>query len=100
MNDLTISIEHTDDGTSGAYYVPGEGSERLAAMTYFYPDPKTVVVEKTEVSEALRGQGVGMTLLGEIVRMARERGLTVSATCDYAKPQLEQRENFADVYRG
>jgi len=98
-SDLTVHIEHIDDGASGAFFAPGADGKRLAEMTYLHADNGTLVIDHTEVKEALRGQGIGHTLLDEVVRYARKQEVKVDSTCPYAKEQLDKRsEQYSGVY--
>lgn len=98
MDNLTITISHTDDTQSGAFFVPGEEDQRLAEMTYLYTANNAIVIDHTEVKEALRGQGVGHTLLKEAVRYVRNNDLKLMATCPWAKEELIKHEQYKDVF--
>jgi len=98
MSNLTIHISHTDDTQSGAFFAPGEGDQRLAEMTYLHTQDKAIVIDHTEVKEALRGQGVAHTLLNEVVRYVRNNDLKLMATCPWAKEELDKHDRYHDVY--
>jgi predicted GNAT family acetyltransferase len=94
-----IRIEHEDDesGGRGAFFIAREGI-RLAEMTYTRVGPAHVIVDHTDVHDALRGHAVGRRLLDATVAWARESGTRISATCPYATAQLESDPSLRDVY--
>jgi len=98
MNNLTIHIAHNDDTKSGAFFVPGEGDQRLAEMTYLHAKDKAIIIDHTLVKEALRGQGVGHTLLNEAVRYVRQNEMKLMATCPWALEELEKHDQYQDVF--
>jgi uncharacterized protein len=61
-------------------------------------DEHRVVVVHTGVDESLRGLGIARRLLDSLVAWARETGTRVSATCPYAKRELERDPSIRDVF--
>lgn len=94
----TISIEHAEDGGRGAFFVQKQGI-RLAEMTYSRVDPQLVIIDHTEVNEALQGLGVARKLLDFAVAWARETGTKIIATCPYAKAQFAKDPSIRDVLK-
>lgn len=93
-----IAIEHAEEGGRGAFYVARQGI-RLAEMTYSRVDPKLVIIDHTEVNEALQGMGVARKLLDFAVAWARETGTQIIATCPYAKAQFDKDASIRDVLK-
>ena len=93
---MESKIEHQDDGKGGAFFIEDHG-ERLALMTYARTSSSSIVVDHTEVSSSLEGQGVGRKLLGELAKWARSTGTKVSATCTYASAQLAKDASMKDI---
>lgn len=91
-----IHIEHEEEDGRGRHFIAREGV-RLAEMTYSRVDPKLVIVDHTEVSQALQGLGVARKLLDATVEWARKTGTKIIATCPYAKAQFEKDESIRDV---
>ena len=91
-------LQHEDDGKRGAHFIPGEGGERLAEMTYVRAGTERIIVDHTHVDESLRGEGVGDRLLDATADMARREGLVILATCPFASARMAaNRERYADV---
>ena len=95
---MALDIQHEDDGKRGAHYVPGADGTRAAVMTYVRAGATRIIVDHTHVDDSLRGQGVGRALLDATADMARAEGIKVTATCPFAKAQLEKyAEAYGDV---
>lgn len=90
-------IKHEEANNQGAFYFERDG-ERLAKMTYSRTTPTLVIIDHTEVSEVLKGQGMGRQLLDALVAWARETGTKLMATCPYALGQFKKDESLRDVF--
>lgn len=93
------NIHHSEDANRGEFYFERDG-ERLAKMTYSRSTPTLVIVDHTEVSDVLKGQGMGRQLLDALVAWARQTGTKVMATCPYALAQFRKDESIRDVFAG
>ena len=60
-------------------------------------NPKTVIIDHTEVAASLEGQGAGRQLLDAAVKWARETGSKFIPVCPYAKAQFEKDPSIRDV---
>lgn len=89
-------IKHEETGNRGAFYFERDG-DRLASMTYSRTSPTLVIIDHTEVSDVLKGQGMGRQLLDALVAWARETGTKLMATCPYALAQFKKDESLRDV---
>lgn len=89
-------IKHEETGNRGAFYFERDG-ERLASMTYSRTTPALVIIDHTEVSEVLKGQGMGRQLLDALVAWARQTGTRLMATCPYALAQFKKDASLSDV---
>jgi predicted GNAT family acetyltransferase len=96
MTGQAITIEHEETDGRGAFFVAREGL-RLAEMTYSRAAPDLVIIDHTEVHDALRGLGVARRLLDATVAWARATKTRVEATCPYAKAQFEKDPSIRDV---
>jgi len=93
-----IAIEHEEVDGRGAFFVAREGV-RLAVLSYTRVDASTVIIDHTEVNQALRGLGVARRLLDRTVAWARETKTQVMATCPYAKGEFERDASIQDVMK-
>ena len=91
-----IEIEHEEADGRGAFFIAREGM-RLAEMTYTRSAADLVIIDHTEVHEALRGLGAGRKLLDALVAWARATHTRVIATCPYAKAQFDKDPSIRDV---
>jgi predicted GNAT family acetyltransferase len=91
-----LPIRHEDDGKRGAFVVERDGSE-LARMTYVHAGDTRIIIDHTEVSDALRGQGAGLQLVQAAVEWARSAKLKILATCPFAKATLDKHPELHDV---
>jgi predicted GNAT family acetyltransferase len=88
-------IEHEQQGHRGAFFVEEEG-RRLAQMTYTMAGAK-VIIDHTEVDDALRGTGTGRKLVAAAVDWAREEELQVLPLCPFARSVFDKSPELGDV---
>ncbi len=94
---MSLEVKQSETGSHGAFFVEREGV-RLAEMTYSKtPDGKRLIIDHTDVSEALKGQGVGKQLVGRAVEWARRDGLTIMPLCPFAKATFDKTPDWQDV---
>lgn len=91
----TPDVRHAPDGHKGAFVIEREG-RRLATMTYSVGGP-TVIINHTEVDDALRGTGAGARLVEAAVAWARAEGLRIMPLCPFARSVFAKRTDYADV---
>lgn len=93
---MDIQLKLNDIGR-GAFVIEKDG-ERVAEMEVGIQNGNLTVYH-TEVSEALKGQGVAKKLLASMVAYARENNLKVIPLCPYVHAQFKRdREKYADVW--
>lgn len=94
MENITLKLEPNGRGA----FVIDEGESRLAEMEIAVQD-KNLIVYHTEVSEKLKGQGVGSRLLSEMLAYARSKELKVVPLCPFVHAQFKRHpELYADVW--
>lgn len=91
-----MKIQRQEKGKKGAFFVEKDG-EWLAEMTYYREGIRKIVIDHTEVSEALKSKGVGTKLVEAAVKYARNNNLLIKPTCPFAKDVLESSEEYEDV---
>ncbi|NIT55182.1 MAG: GNAT family N-acetyltransferase [Aliifodinibius sp.] len=91
-----MDIQHKDEHSKGSFFV--EVNEKVKAeITYSKAGSSKIIIDHTEVSDSLRGEGVGKALVEHAVNYARENELTVIPLCPFAKSVIERNESLQDV---
>jgi predicted GNAT family acetyltransferase len=91
---MQVQVEHA--GTKGAFFVE-EGGNRLAAMTFTMAGQALMIIDHTEVSDALRGKGAGKQLVEAAVRYARDNKLKILPLYPFAKAVFDKTKPYRDV---
>lgn len=92
-----MEIKHKDDGKKGTFYVESEG-QQVAMMTYSHAGPKNIIIDHTEVSDKLKGQGVGYKLVEAAVDYMRKNGLKAIPLCPFANAVFKKMgDKYSDV---
>ena len=91
-----LEIQHEEHDGRGAFFVQGADS-RLAELIYARGAGETAVIEHTEVSKALAGQGVGKRLVEAAVAWARGTGTKLGVQCTFARTVFERNPGLRDV---
>lgn len=86
------------NGHKGSFYIENDG-ERQAEMTYTMAGHETLIIDHTEVGDALRGKGAGLQLVKAAVAFARENNIKIIPLCPFAKSVFEKKEEIRDVLR-
>lgn len=94
MNDIELKL---NDSGRGAFVIENSG-ERLAEMEIGISG-SNLTAYHTEVSEKLKGQGVGSKLLERMAEYARENKLKVIALCPFVRSQFQRHpEKYTDIW--
>jgi len=91
-----MNIERIEHGSKGAFIIK-ENNQRLAEMTYSKAGDHLIIIDHTEVSDALRGTGAGKQLVTAAVNYAREKNIKILPLCPYAKSVFDRTPEFSDV---
>jgi predicted GNAT family acetyltransferase len=94
MEDLNIQM---DEGETGGRVFIEQNRELLAEMTYSKAGASLLIIDHTDVSESLKGQGIGRLLLDVIVAMTRRQGKKIIPLCPYAKSVFDKDPSIRDV---
>ena len=92
----TNTIDHEETSDRGAFVLSRDG-RRGGRMAYRRVTQTLIVIDHTEVSDELRGQGVGRALLDTAVAWARATGTKVEATCPFVTAQFAEDAAIRDV---
>lgn len=94
-----MDIQQQQNGTKGSFLIK-ENNTILAEMTYSIAGDALMIIDHTEVSDALRGKNVGYQLVKKAVDYAREKQIRIMPLCPFAKAVFDKKhEEFADVLR-
>lgn len=91
-----MTVQHKTDGRHGTFYVEDDG-DIAAEMVYNLTSANQMIIEHTEVGEALRGKNVGMELVHAGVEYARRHAIKVIPLCPFAKKVLDKKPDWQDV---
>lgn len=91
-----MQIQHESSETKGAFFIEKDG-KRVAEMTYSKAGTERIIIDHTEASEEVRGEGLAKKLVFHGVEFARENGLKVLPLCPYAKSVIQRNEELQDV---
>ncbi|MFG6685859.1 GNAT family N-acetyltransferase [Mariniflexile sp. HNIBRBA6329] len=92
-----MEIKQIDNGKKGAFYVEID-DVKVAEMTYSHAAPNNIIIDHTEVSDTLKGQGVGYKLVDAAVAYLRANNLKVIPLCPFANAVFKKKhEQYADV---
>lgn len=94
MSELTV--QHEEHGHRGAFFIVKDG-QRVGELTFSRANPKLVMLDHTEVSDALKGQGAGRKLLDAAVAWARKTETKFIPVCPFAKAQFDKDPSIRDV---
>jgi hypothetical protein len=88
-------VSREDRSSGGRWVAVVNGHE--AEMTFSRASPTLIIIDHTDVPDALRGQGVGQALVERAVEDARREGFRIIPLCPFAKVQFERHAQWRDV---
>ncbi|MEO3997335.1 DUF5996 family protein [Mesorhizobium sp. CAU 1732] len=91
------TVEREDGASKGRYRLLIGGIE--AEMTYSRAGDGLIIIDHTEVPDALRGRKVGERLVRQAVEDARRDGVSIIPLCPFAKAQIARHPEWQDVLR-
>lgn len=91
-----MDVRHEVSGHRGAFFIERDG-KRLAEMTYSAAGDTRIIIDHTEVSDALRGTGSGARLVKAAVQWARAERKTIIPLCPFAKSVFDKTPEYKDV---
>ncbi|HMC99699.1 MAG TPA: GNAT family N-acetyltransferase [Ferruginibacter sp.] len=94
-----MNIQHELPGKKGTFFIEIDG-KRLAEMVYNMANPELMIIEHTEVDDALRGKNVGYQLVHAAVDFARANNIRIIPLCPFAKSVFDKKmDEFGDVLK-
>jgi uncharacterized protein len=92
-----VEVSAEESGAKGRYVARAPGVAGVGEMTFSRASPTLVIVDHTEVADALRGRGVGAALAQRVVEDARAQGFKIVPLCPFFRSQYERHPEWADV---
>ena len=92
-----VPIERDEGPSKGRYVVRLDDAE--AEMTYSRAGDTMIIIDHTEVPNAMRGRSVGQALVRRAVEDARAEGRSIVPLCPFAKAQSERHAEWQDVLK-
>lgn len=93
---MLMEIKQKENGSKGSFYIE-ENGKVLAEMTYVKTGTDRIIIDHTEVSDALKGKSAGKQLLEKAVQFARDNQLKILPLCPFAASVFEKTPAYADV---
>jgi len=91
-----MEIKQKESGSKGSFYI-GADKQPLAEMTYSKAGNSLIIIDHTEVSDALRGKGAGKQLVAKAVAYARANNVKIIPLCPFAKSVFDKVTEYSDV---
>jgi len=91
-----MEIKQKDDGTRGSFYIEVDGKKE-AQSTYVWAAPDKIIIDHTEVSEALKGKNAGKQLVSKAVEFAREKNIKILPLCPFTAAVFRKTPDYKDV---
>jgi predicted GNAT family acetyltransferase len=95
VSEAAPEVEREDRPTGGTYRVRIDG--HVAEMTFSRTNDRLIIIDHTDVPEALRGRRIGNILLERAVADMREKGGKIFPLCPFAASQFRRHPEFRDV---
>ena len=71
---------------------------RIGELTYSI-DGSVITLIHTGIRRAHEGQGYGTTLVTQSLDLIRDTGMSVIATCDFARSVIDARPEYGDLLK-
>jgi len=95
-----LTVEHDEDAQRFHLRRGGDAVGVLAYRPVGRPGADLVDVYTTQISPAVRGQGLGEVLVRAALDDLRERGASVKASCWYVADFLDANPDYQDLREG
>lgn len=92
-----MKVKQQETESKGSFFMEVDGKV-LAEMTYSKAGTERIIIDHTEVSDELRGQGAGAQLVAAAVAYVRSAGIKILPLCPFAKAMLQKHPEWKDVW--
>ena len=87
---------HEKSGTKGRYYIVHASGE--SELTYSVVSDRLVIADHTQVANGHEGEGIGLTMLREMIADARSNGFQIVPLCPFVNAQRRKHPEWADAF--
>ena len=95
-----IRITRSEENNKGRYEARLPEVDAVGELTYSRMSAEAVIADHTSVPDELRGRGVGMALVEQLIADARGEGFKIVPLCPYVNAQYGKHPEWADVMTG
>lgn len=91
-----MEVKFQENESKGSFYIEEDG-KKAAEMTISKAGGNIMIIDHTEVSDALRGKNAGKQMVEAAVKYARENQYKIIPLCPFAKSVFEKVKEYQDV---
>lgn len=91
-----MEIKLEENKSKGVFFIEDQ-TGRVAEMTFSKAGEGRIIIDHTEVSDALRGKGAGKQLVSAAVDYARKNNIKILPLCPFTKSVMDKVKEFQDV---
>jgi uncharacterized protein len=97
QQEARMQIISEQAGSGGRYVGHIDGIDEPAIMTFSRASDSLIIVDHTQVPDAMRGKGAGLALAEHAVAEARKGGWKIIPLCTFMKGQMDRHPDWSDV---
>ena len=91
-----LDVMHEEIGSKGRYYIIHASGE--SELTYSVMSSRIKIADHTQVASGHEGEGIGLTLLKEMIKDARSGGIQIVPLCPFVNAQRRKHPERADAF--
>lgn len=93
-NKLSFNSFKTDENR---FYLENADGKVIAYVGYVVSGENVLIINGTFVDPSLRGQGIGQSLIEQVVKLAIDNDKKIFPLCPYARKIMEANEGFSQL---
>ena len=91
-----MEVLQEDNGKKGKFYILVNDVQE-AEMTYTWVGTDRIIIDHTEVNEALKGKNAGKQMVMKAVEFARANNIKIIPLCPFANSVFQKTPEIRDV---
>jgi uncharacterized protein len=91
-----MEVRQKNNNEKGSFFIEIDNVV-AAELFYTWLGLTRMIIEHTEVSVSLKGQGAGKLLVMKAIEYARQNKIKIIPVCPYAKSAFEKTPGYRDV---